>query len=114
MPQVVTSTLLLYADNSCVLHDFKDVVQIEKRLNKDFENPCDWFVNKKLSIYFGEDKTKSILSASKRRAKNIRQLNIKHKGKCKTAFGRNISWMRARGDEVRIVNDIKSFKGNKR
>ena len=114
MPQVVTSTLLLYADNSCVLHDFKDVVQIEKRLNKDFENPCDWFVNKKLSIYFGEDKTKSILSASKRRAKNIRQLNIKHKGKYKTAFGRNISWMRARGDEVRIVNDIKSFKGNKR
>ena len=32
-----------------------------------------------MSIHFGEDKTKSILFASKRRAKNIRQLNIKCK-----------------------------------
>ena len=54
-------------------------MQIEKRLNEDFENLCDWFVDNKLSIHFGEDKTKSILFASKRRAKNIRQLNIKYK-----------------------------------
>ena len=54
-------------------------MQIEKRLNEDFENLCDWFVDNKLSIRFGEDKTKSILFASKRRAKNIRQLNIKYK-----------------------------------
>ena len=33
----------------------------------------------KLSIHFGEDKTKSILFASKQRAKNISQLNIKYK-----------------------------------
>ena len=32
-----------------------------------------------LSIHFDEDKTKCILFASKRRAKNIRQLNIKYK-----------------------------------
>ena len=32
-----------------------------------------------MSIHFGEDKTKSILFASTRRAKNIRQLNIKYK-----------------------------------
>ena len=32
-----------------------------------------------MSIHFGEDKKKSILFASKRRAKNIRQLNIKYK-----------------------------------
>ena len=32
---------------------------------------CDWFVNNKLSIHFGEDKTKSILFASKfKRKKN--------------------------------------------
>ena len=58
------------------------------RLNKEFiqnmfvefkENICDWFVDKKLSIHFSEDKTKSILFASKRRAKNVRQLNIKYK-----------------------------------
>ena len=56
-----------------------DVVQIEKRLNEDFENLCDRFVDNKLSIHFGEDKTKFILFASKRRAKKIRQLNIKYK-----------------------------------
>ena len=54
-------------------------MHIEKQLNEDFENLCNWFVENKLSIHFGEDKTKAILFASKRRAKNIRQLNIKHK-----------------------------------
>ena len=79
MPQAVTSNLLLYADDSSILYQHKDIVQIEKRLNKDFENLCNWFVDNKLSIHFGEDKTKSILFASKRRVKNIRQLNIKLK-----------------------------------
>ena len=74
MAQAVTSTLLLYADYSCILYQHKDIVQIEKRLIQDFENHCDWFVDNKLSIHFGEDKTKSILFASKRRAKNILQL----------------------------------------
>ena len=79
MSQAVTSTLLLYADNSCILYQHKDVLQTEKRLNEDFENLCNWFVDNKLSLHFGEDKTKSILFASKLRAKNIRQLNIKYK-----------------------------------
>ena len=79
MPQAVTSALLLYADDSCVLYQHNDVLQIEKRLNEDFENLCDWIVDNKLSIYFGEDKTYSILFASKWRTKNIRQLNIKYK-----------------------------------
>ena len=48
-------------------------------LNKDFKNICDWFVNNKLSIHFGDDKTKSILVVSKGRAKNIRKLNTRHK-----------------------------------
>ena len=78
MPQAVTSTLLLHADDSCILYQHKDLVQIEKRLSEDFENLCDWFLDNKLSIHFGEDKTKSILFASKRRAKNIRQLDIKY------------------------------------
>ena len=30
-------------------------------LNKEFVNLCDWFVHNKLSIHFGEDKTKCIL-----------------------------------------------------
>ena len=48
-------------------------------LNKDFKNICDWFVDNKLSIHFGDDKTKSILFVSKRRARNIRKLNIRYK-----------------------------------
>ena len=79
MPQAVTSTLHLYADDSCIRYQHKDVVQIEKQLNEDFENLCDWFVDNKLSIHFCEDKTKFILFASKQRTKNICQLNIKYK-----------------------------------
>ena len=41
MPQVVKSTLLLYADDSCILYQHKEVDEIEKQLNKDFENICD-------------------------------------------------------------------------
>ena len=62
-----------------VLYQHKDIVQIEKQHNEDFENLRDWFVDNKLSINFGKDKTTSILFASKRRAKNICQLNTKYK-----------------------------------
>ena len=34
--------------------------KIEKQLNMDFENVCDWFVDNKLSTNFGKNKTKSI------------------------------------------------------
>ena len=59
----------------------RDVKEIEKQLNKDFENICDWFVANKLSIHFGEDKTKSILFANKRKIKSARKLNVKYKNK---------------------------------
>ena len=36
-------------------------------------------MDNKLSIHFGEDKTKSILFASRRRVKNVGQLNIRYK-----------------------------------
>ena len=52
---------------------------MEKRLNEDFKNLCDWFVENKLSIFLIEDKTKLILIVIKMRAKKIRQLNIKYK-----------------------------------
>ena len=56
----------------------KEIYDIEKQLNVDFANICDWFVDNKLSIYFGEDKTKPILFASKIKKKNIKKLNIKY------------------------------------
>ena len=73
MPQAITPILLLYADDSCMLYQHKDVVQIEKGLNEDFENFVTGLLITNLSIHFGKDKTESILFASKRRAKNIRQ-----------------------------------------
>ena len=75
--QAVRSTLLLYADASCILYQHKEVNETDKQLNKDFENICDRFVDNKLSIHFGEGKTKSILFESKRRS-NVPQLNINY------------------------------------
>ena len=49
---------------------------IEKPLNEDFANICDWFVDNKLSIHFGQYKTKSILFASKRKMKKLQKLEI--------------------------------------
>ena len=77
MPQAVKSNLFLYADDSCLMYRHRDVNQIEKQLNNDFENVCNWFVDNKLSIHSGEDKTKSILFASKRKIKSARTLNVK-------------------------------------
>ena len=79
MPQAIKSNLLLYANDSLLMYQHKDIAIINKKkiLNKDFENMCGWFVDNKLSIHFGDDKIKCILFASKRRAKNIRKLNIR-------------------------------------
>ena len=78
MPQAVNSNWLSCADDSCFMFQHKDVEEIEKVLNNDFENICNWFVDNKLSIHFGEDKTKSILFASQRKIKTIKKLNIKY------------------------------------
>ena len=61
------------------MYQHKDIAIIEKILNEDFEDSCDWFIDYKLSVHFRDDKTKSILFASKRRAKNMRKLNIRYK-----------------------------------
>ena len=42
-------------------------------MNKEFANLCDWFVGNKLSIHFGEDKTKCILFS---RDKNLPEISI--------------------------------------
>ena len=78
MSQAVICNLFLYADDTCLACQHKDINKIEKQLNKDFENICDWFVDNKLSIHFGDDKTKSILFATKFKIKKVRKLNIKY------------------------------------
>ena len=74
----MNSNLFLYADDSWLMFQHKDVEEIKKLLNNDFENICDWFVDNKLSIHFSEDKTKSILFASQHKIKNIKKLNIRY------------------------------------
>ena len=59
MPQAVQSELLLYADDTCLIFQHSDINEIERQLNKNFSLVCDWFVDNKLSIHFGEDKVNS-------------------------------------------------------
>ena len=72
MSQAVKYGLFLYADDSYLVCQHKDVNEIEKQLNVDFSNVCDWFVDNNLSIHFGEDKTKTVF-ASKFKKKNIKK-----------------------------------------
>ena len=76
MPQAVNCELPLYAGDTCLIFQHKDVKVIEKQLNGNFSSICDWFVYNKLSIHFGEDKTKSILFSSKNKVKKADPLNI--------------------------------------
>jgi len=52
------------------------VKKIEKVLAEEFEDFCEWFVDNKLSIHFGENKIKSILFAPKGKSKKFDQLDI--------------------------------------
>ena len=69
MPQAVESNLLLYADDSGLVFHHNDINKINQHMNKDFHNLCLWFVDNKLSIHFGENKTKYILFTNKQKMK---------------------------------------------
>ena len=58
MKQAINCDLHLYADGSCLVYQDHDVSIIGQNLNKSFSNIYDWFVDNKLSIHFGENKTK--------------------------------------------------------
>lgn len=47
-----------------------DIEEIGKIVNKDFENDSKWVSENKLSIHYGENKTKSILYATKCKIKS--------------------------------------------
>ena len=79
IPQAVSCEILLYADDTCLFFQHKNVKTIEKQLNEDFSSLCEWFVDNKLSVHFGEDKTKSILFGSKYNVKKAETLNIEYK-----------------------------------
>ena len=74
MSQAVNSNLVICADDSYPMFQHKGIEEIEKVLNNGFGNICDWFVDNKSSIHFGENKTKSILFASQRKMKNTKKV----------------------------------------
>ena len=45
MSRAVICNLFFYADDTCLVCQHKDINEIEKQLNKDFESICDWFVD---------------------------------------------------------------------
>ena len=72
LPQSLSDTgSYLYADDTCIFYQHEDVKKIVNALNKEFSSLCQWFIGNKLSIHFGEDKTKSVLFSKKRGLKEI-------------------------------------------
>ena len=67
MTGAISCEMLLYADDTCLVFQAKDLDTISDKLNMEFNKLCDWFVNNKLSINFGDDKTKSMLFSGKNR-----------------------------------------------
>ena len=53
MLQAIDGDLFLYADDTCLLYQHRDLDRINKEVTKNFCNICDWFVNSKLSFHFG-------------------------------------------------------------
>ena len=75
MKSVVTDCdLRLYADATCLYFSNENASSIEKYLNVDFNSLCEWFIDNKLSMHLGEDKTKCILI--KKGKKEYPALNI--------------------------------------
>ena len=67
----------LYADDTCIFYQHEDVKKNNNVLNKEFLSLCQWFIDNKLSIHFGEDKTKSILFSKTR---GLKEINISFAG----------------------------------
>ena len=78
MLQAVDCDLFLYADDTCLLFQHKDLERMNEELFKNVSNICDWFLDSKLNIHFGEYKTKSILSSTKNRKRKTGTLDIQY------------------------------------
>ena len=96
-PGTVGCEMLMYADDTCLVFQAKDLDTISDRLNTEFNKLCDWFVDNKLSIDFGEDKTKSIHFTGKNRP-NADNLNIS-RDSIKVAQHKEITYLGCLFDE---------------
>ena len=80
LPRAIVSDSLLYTEDTCIFFQHKNVTKIEKQLLRDFSSLCDWFVDNKLSVHFGQEK-KSIFIGTKHKLRNAKALNILHNNK---------------------------------
>ena len=80
MHQAVHSDLVLYADNSDLTFQHKDIHKNEHKIDTDFANLCQWFIDKKVIIPFSENKTKCILFSSNQKLQKPGKANIVHNG----------------------------------
>ena len=73
VPYVLNETgSYIYVDDICIWYQDKDVEKIEKVLNKEFSSLCEWFLDDKLLLHFGDDEAKTIaLSQKPTKTENI-------------------------------------------
>ena len=112
MPQAVKCELLSYADGTCLIFQHSDINETEIQLNKNFSVICHWFVNSKLRIRFGEDKTKSILLSSKYKVKKAIPLNIQYKGKKVKQYSK-VTYLGSMFDEILFGESMATHVINK-
>ena len=98
MSQAVKCELFLYTDDTCLTFQHENVKEIEDELNLNFPCLFDWFINNKLSIHLGEDKTKSILFGTKLNIKRAEPLNIVY-GNVKIKQYTNVTYLACILDE---------------
>ena len=106
MKEAVDFDLSLCANDCCLVYQHKDVNEIERNLNQNFSNVCDWFTDNKLSIHLGEDKTKCILFDTKHhRLTNVSILRL-------NMVRYTLSNIMQRHTSFWGVNSFKSYKQN--
>ena len=89
--------------------------EIERNLNKNFSDVCDRFVDNKLSIHFGEDKTKCILFGTKYRLNKVSSLDIEY-GEIQIKQYQTVTYLACLWDEtlsgesiaLKVINKINS------
>ena len=76
MKQAVNCDIFLYADDSCLAYQHNEISKIGPNLSKNFLNILDWLVENKLSIHFGQYKTKYMLFGAKQKLNKTGSLGI--------------------------------------
>ena len=115
LPQAPVCELFLYADDTWLLFQQKDLERIKEELTKNFSNIFDWFLDNKSSIHFRKDKTKSILFPTKNRKRKIGTLYTHH-GVVKIKQYSKVTHLRSELDEsmlgeamaLKVINKINS------